>query len=197
MKFIDELIDAFKEWLDSIVDRIRALFTPTPNAPNANIPLEPFKPEPITEEPQKKIEKHRVAGVSFREDAIKSLMDENSAFFFTKKELVDAGYIGERVYKIRPYYGTAILDPEPDNPQDPKAIKVMTAGVHVGYIKSGSCAHIHKVLREGRLETAKIEIAGGDYRIVLEDYDDYTDKSTYSMEKDSVPLHAVLTLTLK
>ena len=195
MKFIDEFIDAFKNFLDSLVDRIRALFSPAAEPTTEDVPLEPS--EPKVEEPQKKIEKHRVAGVSFREDAIKDLMGENSAYFFTKNELVDSGYIGERVYKMWPYYGTAILEPEPDNPEDPKAIKVMTAGVHVGYIKSGSCAHIHKVLREGRLETAKIEIDGGDYKIVLEDYDDYTDKSTYSLEKDSVPIHAVLTLTLK
>lgn len=197
MKFIDEFIDAFKNFLDSLVDRIRALFPPAAEPTTEDIPLEPSEPEPIIEEPQKKIEKHRVAGVSFREDAIMDLMGENSAYFFTKNELVDAGYIGERIYKMWPYYGAAILEPEPDNPEDPKAIKVMTAGVHVGYIKSGSCAHIHKVLREGRLETAKIEIDGGDYKIVLEDYDDYTDKSTYSLEKDSVPIHAVLTLTLK
>lgn len=195
MKFIDEFIDAFKNFLDSLVDRIRALFSPAAEPTTEDVPLEPS--EPKVEEPQKKIEKHRVAGVSFREDAIKDLMGENSAYFFTKNELVDSGYIGERIYKMWPYYGAAILEPEPDNPEDPKAIKVMTAGVHVGYIKSGSCAHIHKVLREGRLETATIEIDGGDYKIVLEDYDDYTDKSTYSLEKDSVPIHAVLTLTLK
>lgn len=171
--------------------------SPAPDPTETTANDSPLDPEPEIEPAQKKVERHRVAGISFREDAIKDLLGENSAYFYTKKELVEAGYIEERVYKNGPYYGTAVLEPEPDNPHDHKAVKVMTAGVHIGYIKAGSCAHIHKVLREELIEKAEIEIAGGDYRIVLEEYDDYADKSSYSLGRDSIPLHAVLTLTLK
>lgn len=154
-------------------------------------------PTPSEDVPKKKTESHHVAGISFREEDVKDLMGENAAYGFTKKELVDEGYIGERVYKMEPYYGAADLEPEPDNPHDPKAIKVMTAGTHIGYIKAGSCAHIHNLLRGDLIEKAEVEIKGGAYRIVLEDYDDYTEKSTYSLERGTIPIHAVLTLTLK
>lgn len=161
-------------------------------------PLQPDpRTEPVADAPQKKTEKHRVAGTSYRLDDIMGLLDENAAYNFTKKELTDDGRTRERIYKVGPYYGTAVLEPEPDNPVDPNAIKVVTAGVHIGYIKSGSCAHIHKVLREGRLENAEIEITGGAYKILLDDYDDYTDKSTYTLERGTIPFFAVLTLTLK
>ena len=153
--------------------------------------------EPVAETPKKKIENHRVAGTSFRLDSIKDLMFENPAYDFSKKELIDDGRTDERIYEFAVYEDSAVLEPEPDNPEDPKAIKVLTSGVHIGYIKAGSCAHIHKLLREERIEKATIEIKGGKYKILLEDYDDYTDKSSYSLERDSIPFSAVLTLTLK
>lgn len=158
---------------------------------------EPLESEPKEAAPPKKKETHRVAGTSFREADIKELMGENSAYEWTKKELIEAGYVDERVYEYSVYYGSLVLEPEPDNPHDPRAVKVITGGVHVGYIKAGSCARIHKLLREGNIEKAEIEIKGGKYKIVLEDYDDYEDKSTYTLERGSVPFSAVVTLTLK
>jgi hypothetical protein len=197
MKFIDDLVTLFEGFFDTLVKRLRAFVSPSADAPDDDIAFEPLTPEPKEERPTEKIENHRVAGTSFRLEDIKRLMGENAAYDFTKKELIEEGYIDDRVYKLLPYYGSAVLEPEPDNPHDPKAIKVLTAGVHIGYIKAGSCAHIHKVLREGRVKKAEVEIKGGEYKIVLEDCDDYSDKSTYSLERDSIPFHAVLTLTLE
>lgn len=166
------------------------------------IPLKMMNPlhlpkNPLLTPPKKKEEKHRIAGTSFREKDIKDLMGENVAYDWSKKELIEDGRIEERIYKLDSYCGLAVLEPEPDNPNDPKAIKVLTSGIHIGYIKAGSCAHIHKVLREGRIEKAEVEIKGGAYKVILEEYDDYTDKSTYSIVKDTIPISAVLTLTIK
>lgn len=158
---------------------------------------EPLASKPKEAAPPKKTETHRVAGENYYLDAIRDLMDENSAYSFSKKELIDYGYIDERIYEFDVYSGVAVLEPEPDNPHDPKAIKVITDGVHIGYIKAGSCAHIHKLLREDMIETARVEIKGGKYKILSEDYDDYSEKSTYTLERDSIPLSAVVTLTLK
>ena len=170
--------------------------TPSPFSVPTTSPA-PSPTEATATASQKKTETHRVAGINFRLDEIKDLMDESYAYSWTKKELVEEGRVDERVYKFGVYYGTAALVPEPDNPHDPKAIKVLTAGVHIGYIKAGSCAHIHKILREDRIEKVEVEIKGGDYKIVLEDYDDYTGKSTYTLERDAIPFSAVLTVTLK
>lgn len=156
---------------------------------------EPLEPKEAA--PPKKTETHRLAGENYYLEAIKDLMGENSLYSWSKKELIDDGYVDERIYEFDVYSGVAVLEPEPDNPHDPRAIKVLTGGIHVGYIKAGSCAHIHKLLREGNIETARVEIKGGKYKIVFEDYDDYEDKSTYTLERGSVPLSAVVTLTLK
>lgn len=158
---------------------------------------EPPKAEPAPAAPPKKTETHRLAGEDYYLDAIRDLMVENSMYSWGKKELIDYGYIDERIYEFDVYSGVAVLEPEPDNPHDPKAIRVLTDGVHIGYIKAGSCAHIHKLLRDGGIETARVDIKGGKYKILVEEYDDYTDKTTYTLERGSIPLSAVVTLTLK
>lgn len=40
---------------------------------------------------------------------------------------------------------------EPDNPEDPNAIKVVMDGEPIGYIKAGSCARVKKLIREERI----------------------------------------------
>ena len=171
-------------------------FDPTPIDSSAE-PLE-YQPFDFGEAPAEgKVENHRVTGTSFRAAAIKYLMSENDVYDLSKKELIEEGYTDERVYELEPYHGTATLEPEPDNPHDSKAIKVMADGVHIGYIKAGSCAHIHNLLREGRIKKAEIEIKGGAYKCVEEEYDYTSYKTTYTMERDSVPFHAILTLTLE
>lgn len=180
-------------------NKINSSFSPFGTEdPRANAtPLDAVDSKSKNETAQKQTETHRVAGVSFREDAITDLMGENSYYSYSKKELIDVGYVDERVYKLDPYKGSAELVPEPENPHDSKAIKVLTAGVHIGYIKAGSCSHIHNLLRDDRIENVEVEIKGGDYKIVFEDYDDDSDKSTYSLDRDNAPISAVLTVTLK
>lgn len=171
--------------------------TSTPQDPTPE-PLkpEPFKPEPLVSPPQSKVEHHRIAGTSFRLGVIEKLLDENTDYSLSKRELIEQGFTNERIYKRGVYNNFAVLEPEPENPTDPKAIKVLTEGVHIGYIKAGSCAHIHKALREGRIERAEVEIKGGEYKILLEDFDE-EGESVYSLERYTVPLSAILSITLK
>lgn len=174
--------------------------TPEPikSEPLKSEPLksEPLKPETHANTPQSKVEQHRIAGTSFRLDNIKGLLDENSDYALSKRELIEQGFTNERIYKMEVYNHSAVLEPEPENPTDPKAIKVLTDGVHIGYIKAGSCAHIHKALREGRIEKVEIEIKGGEYKILLENFDE-EGESVYSLERATVPFSAVLSITLK
>lgn len=148
------------------------------------------KPEPS------KIERHKVAGTSFHLKEIQSLGVENSEYKMTKKQLIDEYRIAQRVYQIDYYASKTELIPEPENPHDPRAIRVVADGVHIGYIKSGSCAHIHKLLNEDKIESIKCEIEGGRYKIVLEDYDE-DDKVSYRLENDEIPLHADLFIKIK
>lgn len=164
--------------------------TPTPTTPSPS-------PSPTVDASAKKTENHHVAGENYHLEEILDLMGENPYYSYGKSELINNGYVDERVYKLNVYTGAAELVPEPENPHDPKAIKVIVEGNHIGYIKAGSCAHIHKLLLEDSIEKVEVEIKGGDYKIVYEDYDDDTEKSTYTLERDSMSIRAVVTLTLK
>lgn len=144
--------------------------------------------EPTPTPPPKKWQTHKVAGLTHYMDNAWKLADENAAYYMTKRDLIDEGLTDERVYQYSFHTGKAELVPEPDNPQDPKAIKVVTGGQHIGYIKAGSCARIHKLLREDRIKSLFCEIEGGKYKIVQSYEEDGKDK--YYMEKDEVPFFA-------
>lgn len=158
-------------------------------------PAEPTQAEPTQAEPEK-VERHRVAGTSFRMTDIMSLGVENDDYSLTKRMMIDEGLIGERVYKMDFYAYDVELLPEPENPEDPRAIRVVVDDVHIGYIKKGSCAHIHNLLREGKIESIECEIKGGQYKILLEDCDEYG-KDTYELEKDEAPIYADLFIKIK
>lgn len=115
---------------------------------------------------------HKVAGTSYRQEALLAMGEKNPDYNLTKKELLKRWPEGVTVYEYNFHPQKAELVPEPDNPHDPKAIKVLVDGVHVGYIKAGSCAHIHKLLRENRIQSIVPRIIGGKYKMIYE----YVDK---------------------
>lgn len=119
----------------------------------------------------KHVERFNIAGTSFRQDAIFSLAQDNDDYRLTNKELVEQGYEDERCYK---YYfnpkGTQLV-PEPDNEHDPNAIKVITGGIHIGYVKASDCAHIKELMESGSVSSYGVDLEGGPYRIVSEDED--------------------------
>lgn len=153
-------------------------------------------PTPAETEPQPKVERHHVAGTSFRVEAIEAMGVKNFDYDKSKRELIEDGLIKERIWRTEYFPMRTTLEPEPDNPADPNAIKVVVDGVHIGYIKKGSCAHLHKAIREERIDRVKCEIKGGKYKIVLEDFNEDGD-SVYTLDKDDVPLYAELYITLK
>ena len=163
--------------------------TPSQQSTPQTLPEKAPAPEPV------KAERHHVAGTSFRLDAIKAMGVKNFDYDKSKRELIEDGLTGERIWRTDYFPRVTTLEPEPDNPEGPKAIKVVVDGVHIGYIKKGSCAHIHKAIREGRVERVECEIKGGKYKIVLEDFDEDGD-SVYTLDSDDVPLYAELYITL-
>lgn len=142
------------------------------------------KPEPQSAlESLKKVSTFRVAGVSYRQDDILELADENSDFSMTRREIIDAGMENERIYQYEFDPHRVELIPEPSNPYDPNAIKVVIDGVHVGYIKKGSTTRVRNLLKAGGKVTA--EIKGGPYKILL--YRNEDGKDNYEMEHDESP----------
>ena len=193
-------------WLLSLFQSPASKDSPTPPPVEKSPAFVPFEstpapkptPKPAAPQPETKVEKHRVAGTSFRLDEIMAMGVENFDYSRSKRELIDDCLTCERIYRTIYNIRTTTLEPEPDNPEDSKAIKVVVDGVHIGYIKAGSCSHIHKVMREGRLESVRCEIKGGPYKILLEDFDaDDLGEPTYTLERDTAPIYAELYITVK
>lgn len=146
--------------------------------------------------PSEKTERHRVAGTSYRIDAIKSLGIENPDYELTKQELVEDYLTDESIYEYEfPLFDAELIE-EPDNEVDPNAIMVVLNGVHVGYIKAGSCNRVKKRMREDRIKRITARIFGGRYKYVSTDYDD-NGNERYSLEKGERAFTVMLTLHLK
>ena len=129
-------------------------------------------PEPKPERTFSKMETHRIAGTSFHESEILDLLLENNDYDMTASELIDSGMEDERVYRYLEAYCDAALEPEPDNQYDPNAVKVFADGIHIGYIKKGSAAHVKKLLEEDRIASMSINISGGPYKTAYLNEDD-------------------------
>lgn len=195
-------MEEIKAWLKKMIDRFlddllpdsmrKRVTTPTPSVTST-----PTTPSPVQSAPApSNVEHHKVAGISYRTEELLTLGTENPDYSLTKKQLIEEGLTDERIYRTDFYPDTCELVPEPDNPEDPKAIKVVVDGAHIGYIKQGSCAHIHKLLREDRIEGIDCEISGGPYKVVLTDYNE-DGGEVYSMEKDTAPYYAVVVVRVK
>lgn len=163
----------------------------TPTAAPTPAPTPTYTPKPAP-----KVEHHNVTGTSFRREALLSLGVENDDYTKTKRELIEDDIIGERVYKTDFYANRVELVPEPDNPHDPNAIKVVVDGQHIGYIKKGSCAHVRNLLENDAIRAMRCEIKGGRYKMLLEEEDD-DGKTRYDLITDEHALCADLFITLK
>lgn len=154
----------------------------------------------LTEKPQhddSKVKTYKVAGISHYMENIKALGVENDNYLLSHTELSECGLTYERIYKTEYFINKVELVPEPDNPHDSNAIKVLCDDLHIGYIKAGSCAHVHKLLKDSRIVKISAELSGGPYKILLEDDIDADGDSIYRLEKDTAPHHAKIYITEK
>lgn len=142
----------------------------------------------------KKLETYgfNVAGVSFRQEDIESLGYENEDYELTKKEIIDSYLTDERIYEYEFECGKVELIPEPDNPHDPNAVKVIIDGIHVGYIKKGSCSRVKSLLASPKFKYTEAEIMGGKYKLVHEEYD-----GTYTLERDKTDYHIKIKIVME
>ena len=123
------------------------------------------------------------------------LAKENPLYKLDKAAILKQGLTNTAIHKYIFADGPTELVQEPDNPHDPNAIKVVVAGQHIGYIKAGSCAHLNKVINEGRVEKVICRIYGGPYKGAFQDIDElndagFTGKPTYKMETGSEDIQA-------
>lgn len=186
-----------------VVRIIKGTQTPAPASTQYDIPAVPQVDAPTieqtvqdtpaqTEEIAYTEKSYHVTGVQHYEDNLMRLATENYEYDCSKKELIDSCLIDENVYRYFFDPSKVELVPEPENPYDKNAIKVIIDGEHVGYIKAGSCSHLLKVLNEGRMHKIRCTISGGAYKRVNEDYDDEKDKSSYTMDRGTLSFSIVL-----
>ena len=140
---------------------------------------------------------YRVAGISFREDAVENIGSGNDDYHMTKQELIREDMTDEQIWEYSFHPRHTELVPEPTNQYDPNAIKVIVDGEHIGYIKSGSCVHVLKLINEDRILNIQCQIGGGRYKYLSEKYDDEKDKDVYVLERDSINYWASLTIREK
>lgn len=132
-----------------------------------------------------------VTGTSHYSAAIERLSFENSDYDLNKKDLIEDGLVGKRVYRME-YNPTSVrLVPEPENPYDSNAVKVVVNGLLIGYIKRGACSQVKNILKKNVLSIT-CDIHGGPYKVVFESYDDDQDKEVYILERDTAPISATV-----
>lgn len=140
------------------------------------------------------VKTYHAVGMNYRLGELLSLGVENEDYHKPGKYLTENGLIEQRIYEYKFYTRKTELIPEPDNPHDPNAVKVVMDGVHVAYIKAGSCTHLLKVIQEKRIKKIDCEISGGKYKYVSCEYDEDGNEE-YTVDKDERPYTVTLYVT--
>ena len=152
-----------------------------------------LEPAPNVAQDDKSEEVFRVAGVSYHEKEIRAMAFDNDTYLMSKADLIDSGFVDEKIYKFDFDPSSVEVVPEPDNLEDPKAMKVIVDGVHIGYIKKGKTGRFRSLLKNQGVKISA-SIAGGKYKYISEHYDDYRDKEIYEIESGDDPFYIRLTV---
>lgn len=141
-----------------------------------------------------KVEKYVVAGTSFRQNEIKSIGTENDDYLLSTKEIKEQFYAGDKIYQYTFDAINGELIPEPDNPKDPNAIRVMADDVHIGYIKSEDTPRVRRLMESNRIVSIDLSIFGGKCKHIKEDEEDF---EKLTIETTSSPFGARVLLKVR
>ena len=131
-----------------------------------------------------------VTGVYYhRDEIIEGLMEENPEYEYTKKEIKENGLEDTYLYKYSIAFADADLVPEPDNPHDPDAIKVIADGVFVGYVPAKETKAVRKITNEKEIIKTRCQVYGGEYKVL--NYDDS------SIRRGTTDLKAIVSIKYK
>lgn len=162
----------------------------------------PATPQPAQQENQQaapptvpdNVKTYRAVGMNYRLDDLLLIGKKNEDYHKSGKYLAENGLTEQNIYEYDFFPWLTELVPEPDNPHDPNAIKVVVNGVHIAYIKAGSCAHLLKVIRENRVKKIDCKIRGGKYKYVSCEYDEDGNEDC-TVDKDERPYTVTLYVT--
>lgn len=139
-------------------------------------------------------ERIHVRGESFYEESFNELRYKNYEYDYSKKEIIEEGLDGHRIYQYDFDPVNVELIDEPDNPKDPNAIAVYVCGHQIGYVPHGSTAHIRNVREKYGIQRITAEMGGGKYKIVFEDDDN---EGCYSMDHGEAPNWAIVSISYR
>ncbi len=106
-----------------------------------------------------------VAGIGYRLDAVMGFAEEDDDYKLSAKKLAESNF-GEKVYRYWFPKLPCSVEPEPDNPVDPNALKVLADGVPVGYIAHKDNEKARRLLSGdlGEVTSCKITFEGGEFK---------------------------------
>lgn len=133
-----------------------------------------FEPAPAPA-PAVKVEKFNVAGLSYHMGEFMQLAIEVPDYTTKKSEIIDSCLEDQRIYKY--YFSPDVVEliPEPDNEHDSNAVAVYADGLHIGYIKAGSCSRVKNLLSSGLVDNIRLEAWGGPY-VYYDSYNETLDR---------------------
>ena len=152
------------------------------------------QPENIAPEAESEGNKQRninVTGTAHYERNLLKLAVNNPAFSWSDKDIARKMNC-QNIYQYSFHPKKVELIPEPTNPHDPNAIKVVIDGELVGYVKSGSCSMILKLINENRIARLDAQITGGEYKNIWSDGNDIQQR-----EKGRKSYHVKIAITEK
>lgn len=86
-----------------------------------------------------------VAGLYYREDALRSVAQRHKDFGLSDADFIARHEGGRAVFEYKLKRGSTVtLVPEPTNEHDPNAIKVCVDGVHVGYVPASETDEVRQ-----------------------------------------------------
>ena len=130
------------------------------------------------------------AGMAHYVDALMNLAVENGDYTCTKREMKEYLIINRRVYQYRFEPKDIDLVPEPDNPHDSKAVKIIINGYHVGYIRAEETEGIVDLFNSDKVKRVQTVIEGGKYKILLGESEFGAEDeplSAFDLVKDEAP----------
>lgn len=149
-----------------------AVSVPTASVPTVAPPVEEPSPEQELGEGVKMVT-FLGAGMYFKMDNFNHFGTPNPLYDYSRKELIESDIVGERVYKYSYNIGKITFEDEPTNEVDPNAIKILSDGIHIGYIKKGSTSRLRNIMKKNVL-AIEATAGGGNYKEVYEDGDSYS-----------------------
>lgn len=119
------------------------------------------------------------AGTYYYTSEIASLLSRNPKYELSNDLFIEEIPSSKIIFKYFIRNANASLIPEPTNPHDPDAIKIIVDDMLVGYVPAHQCPDIKKVLK--RIKSVSAKIYGGNYKYHSND-EVFTSESSFSIQ---------------